>query len=130
MFADASSKGQRPQILLVEDDEVFLKVIEIILKKEGYDVLSASSFTPAIKYLDSEDRIDLLLTDITMPQQVNGIALARMARLRRRGLPVIHYTGYDIPGLSEYTDDEILKKPFENEELLNAIKRALSRYSG
>ena len=53
----------------------------------------------ALEVLEAERPIDLLITDIVMPGSVNGIALSRMARLRRRDLKVVYLTGYNVPGV-------------------------------
>ena len=50
-----------------------------------------------------------------MPDSVNGIALSRMARLRRRDLKVIYITGYSIPGVEREALGPILRKPVDNQ---------------
>jgi CheY-like chemotaxis protein len=64
--------------------------------------------------------------DIVMPDSVNGIALSRMARLRRRELKVIYLTGYSIPGADREAMGPILRKPVDNQELLEEIGRLLA----
>ena len=125
MSAALSGEQPAPRILLVEDDRVFLRTLELVLKDAGYDVLAASDYIPALKHLDSGERIDLLLTDIVMPDRVNGLALARMARLRRPGLGVIYFTAHDIPGAEEEALGQILRKPFDSDQLMQAIRREL-----
>jgi CheY-like chemotaxis protein len=60
-----------------------------------------------------------------MPDRVNGLALARMARLRRPGLGVIYLTAYDIPGADEEALGQILRKPFDSDQLLRAVRQEL-----
>jgi CheY-like chemotaxis protein len=114
-----------PRILLVEDDRIFLRTLELVLKDAGCDVLAVSDYVPALKHLDSGERIDVLLTDIVMPGRVNGLALARMARLRRPGLGVVYFTAYDIPGLEDEALGQILRKPFDSDQLFQAIRKEL-----
>ncbi|HEY2616578.1 MAG TPA: hybrid sensor histidine kinase/response regulator, partial [Acetobacteraceae bacterium] len=76
--------------------------------------------------LEAELPVDLLLTDIVMPGSVNGIALSRMARLRRRDLKVMYLTGYNIPGVEREALGPILRKPVDNDVLLDEIGRVLS----
>jgi CheY-like chemotaxis protein len=64
--------------------------------------------------------------DIVMPDSVNGIALSRMARLRRHDLKVIYLTGYEIPGADREALGPILRKPVDNQELLDEIGRLLA----
>jgi CheY-like chemotaxis protein len=79
----------------------------------------------ALNHLDNGERIDILLTDIVMPDRVNGLALARMARMRRPGLGVIYFTAYDIPGVEDEALGHILRKPFDNNQLLRVIRQEL-----
>ena len=114
-----------PRILVVEDDRVFLRTLELVLRDAGFDVLAVPDYIPALKHLDSGERIDVLLTDIVMPDRVNGFALSRMARLRRPGLGVVYLTAYDIPGAEDEALGKILRKPFDSDQLLQAIRREL-----
>ena len=52
------------------------------LRCGGYRVTTAEHFDPALNLLEGIDKPDVLVVDIMMPQSINGIALARMARLR------------------------------------------------
>jgi CheY-like chemotaxis protein len=123
----AASVRETPatRILLVEDDRVFLCTLELVLKDAGFDVLAVPDYIPALKHLDSGERIDVLLTDIVMRDRVNGLALARMARLRRPGLGVVYFTAYDIPGAEKEALGQILRKPFDTDQLLRAIRQEL-----
>ena len=73
-------------ILVVEDDSTWREALGQVLQREGYDVLLTGDFREALEILDSDERIDLMLADIVMPDRVNGIALSRMAKLCRRDL--------------------------------------------
>ena len=125
MTAAAPGATPAPRILLVEDDRVFLRTLELVLKSAGFDVVVVSDYVPALKHLDSGAPVDVLLTDIVMPDRVNGLALARMARLRRPGLGVVYFTAYDIPGADDEALGQILRKPFDSDQLLQAIRREL-----
>jgi hypothetical protein len=57
---------------------------------------------------------------------VNGLALSRMARMRRLGLPVIYISGYDIPGFEHEALGTLLRKPISDELLLAEIAQTLS----
>jgi len=115
----------KQQILLVDDDEIWVEAASRILRHAGYDVLPASDHREALQILEGPRRVDLLLTDVVMPQRVNGVALARMAGMRRPGLKVIYLTGYDLPGLSEGTNGTILRKPIDDDALLREVAGAL-----
>lgn len=87
MIADATLAGK--QILLVDDDEIYRDATAALLRSSGYVVQVASDHRLALEILENDGPIDLLLTDIVMPDRVNGMALSRMARMRRRDIRVI-----------------------------------------
>jgi CheY-like chemotaxis protein len=113
-------------ILVVEDDKAFGEAVGQILRRAGFDVALACDFRTALEVLESERPIDLLLTDIVMPGSVNGIALSRMARLRRRDLKVVYLTGYNVPGVETEASGPILRKPVDDAVLISELERALA----
>jgi DNA-binding NtrC family response regulator len=116
----------RAYILLVEDDLAFGEAGKKILRDAGFEVCHAEDFRLALEVLEGSQPIDLLLTDIVMPQRVNGLALARMARMRRPGLKVIYMTGYDLPGAEKEALGVVLRKPIDNDVLIAEVERALA----
>ena len=116
----------RGHILLVEDDDACREALGRVLQREGYVVSLAPDFRDALEILESEQRIDLLLTDIVMPDRVNGVALSRMARLRRQELKVVYMTAYSIPGIDREALGPILRKPVEDDVLLSEIEKTLT----
>lgn len=112
------------QILLVDDDEVFREATARLLRSAGYKVQLAPDFRLALQILESNEPIDLLILDIVMPDRVNGLALARMARLRRRDLKIIYVSGYDIPGIGEEALGPIIRKPIDNDLFVEEVNRA------
>jgi len=123
---EAGVACRRTQILLVDDDEVSCIAIGRILREAGFGVTSAHGFQTALKVLETEQPVDLLVTDIVMPAGVNGIALSRMARLRRRNLKVVYVTGYDVPGAEREALGPILRKPVDGALLVRKVEQALA----
>jgi two-component system chemotaxis response regulator CheY len=79
-------------ILLVEDDDILRDIIEFTLQGEGYDVVATGDSMAALDLLETR-QIDLLMTDIVMPAgKPHGIAVARMARMKNRRVPLIVVT--------------------------------------
>jgi CheY-like chemotaxis protein len=117
------------QILIVDDDEVCREATGAMLRVAGYTVQVAPDYRLALEILEGDGPIDLLITDIVMPDRVNGLALAHMARIRRRDIRVIYVSGYDIPGLEREADGTILRKPVSDDQLLAEIARTLSAHS-
>ena len=117
--------GKR-HILLVDDDKTLNEAVGQLLRRAGFEVTLATDFRVALEVLEAEGRIDLLISDIVMPASVNGIALTRMARLRRRDLKVLYLTGYNIPGIENEALGPILRKPIDDAQLLREIERVLA----
>ena len=111
---------------MVDDDRTLGEALCQVLRGAGYAATLATEFRTALEILEAERPLDLLLVDIVMPDSVNGIALSRMARLRRHELKVIYLTGYDIPGADREALGPILRKPVDNQELLDEIGRLLA----
>ncbi len=114
------------RVLFVDDDAVFAETSAKVLRGAGYEVRVAPDHRLALQALESEEPIDLLITDIVMPDRVNGLALGRMARLRRRDIKIIYITGHDIPGIEDEALGPVLRKPIENDRLLAEIQQALT----
>jgi DNA-binding response OmpR family regulator len=98
-----------------------------MLRYAGHDVIEAAGGREALDRLGREaDRIDLMIVDYVMPD-MNGLDVARLARLRRPGLPTLFVTGFaDTTVLAaEASADHILRKPFTVAELVMKIDAVL-----
>ena len=124
---DAEIAGRR-HILVVDDDLQFRAVVGRILENAGFHVSAAADFSAAIKIIEGNQRVHLLLTDVGMPAGTpNGVAIGRMARFRRHRLPIVYMTGsYDTAELSAVEPHvPVLRKPFTIRELLKTVDVAL-----
>ena len=115
--------GAPARILVVDDDVVFREATARVLRAAGLEASLAPDHRLALEDLESTRPIDLLITDIVMPDHVNGVALSRMARMRRPGLKVIYLTGYDIQGVEDEADGLVLRKPIDEGRLVTEVKR-------
>ena len=118
----------RKHILIVEDDVFYRNLVLWILEDAGFRVTVAEDFSAAIKVVEGDQRVHLMLTDVQMPVGTpNGVAIGRMARLRRHKLPIVYMTGfYDPAKLSAVEPDiPILSKPFTGQNLLRVVEAAL-----
>ena len=114
-------------ILLVEDDEILRLTAAHHLEKAGYTVIAMAKSNEALDQLDLGRHIDLAVIDICMPRgQVNGLALARMARWRRPGLPVVFVTGYPEVLEAETIPEPVFLKPVDLGKLTDTIKEHLA----
>jgi CheY-like chemotaxis protein len=112
-------------ILVVDDDSVSVQATAQVLKTAGYAVSVAQHFSEALAILEESPPPDLLITDIVMPNSINGIALGRMAKLRNRAIRRIYVSGYDIPGVQNELEGPLIRKPLAEGELLAAVVAAL-----
>lgn len=106
-------------ILLVDDEPQVATMIAAILHNAGYEVATASSGADA-QALAANRHIDVLVTDVSMPQ-MSGHDLARAMRANRPGLPVVYVSAYSAELLGSETTGAFLKKPFASAELLATI---------
>ena len=79
------------RVLVVDDDAVFAEAIGSVLRQAGFKVDTATHFAPALKILEADDAIDLLITDLVMPSGIKSIALSRMASMRRPSPNYLYY---------------------------------------
>jgi CheY-like chemotaxis protein len=114
-------------ILLVEDDEILRLAAAQHLEKAGFDVIAAAKSNDALDELDLGRHVDLAVIDVCMPRgQVNGFALARMARWRRPGLPILFVTGYPEVLEAESVQEPVFLKPVDLGQLADTIKERLA----
>ncbi len=118
------------KILIVDDDREIVKAIEIYLKKEKYDIITAYDGIEALKQVEKE-KVDLIILDIMMPN-LDGISALYKIR-ESLNIPVILLSAksedYDkIEGLNVGADDYITK-PFNPMELIARVNSQLRRYN-
>jgi len=120
-----NSVVREAHILVVDDDSVCCYATTLLLQSAGYTVTSAKDYREALPRIESDDRLDLLVTDIVMPHRVNGFALARMARMKRPRIKVIYLTGFAEVPLQEAAGP-VLRKPVSDDHLLTIVQRELA----
>jgi DNA-binding NtrC family response regulator len=121
--------NKSPSILVVDDAPHTVEVVRRNLAAQGYRVFTASGAPEALQIIGSRP-IDLVITDLKMPK-VSGLDLVRHIRENHPDAEVIMITGYpSIEGAVQAVKtgaDEYLAKPFTDEELLEAVRRALEK---
>jgi CheY-like chemotaxis protein len=119
--------GRGKTVLIVEDQEEVRMIMEVSLRDLGYRVLVAPDATAAQRIIESDETINLLVTDVVMPNGVNGIELARWARRVRQDLRIVLVSGYSRQMKPQDGGEEFvfLEKPFRPSELAETIAAAL-----
>ncbi len=112
------------KILVVDDEQSVRDVLEIFLKKKGFEVLSCSSGSGALGIINNDDSIDLVVLDNRMPG-VQGVQVLEEMDKMGKDLPVILLTG--SVGLTEKIPHTsiILRKPVDLNDLLKNINDLL-----
>ena len=116
-------------ILVVEDEDAVRAIVCETLRQGGFRVVSARSGRHALQLAEHEHTIDLLLTDVVMPE-MTGADLAHASRPGRPAMRVIFMSGYPTPltGLASSVarDNVVLPKPFLQQTLITTVHDALS----
>ncbi|MCU1234673.1 MAG: sensor hybrid histidine kinase [Candidatus Solibacter sp.] len=122
--AKAAPKGSET-ILLVDDEEGVRKICGAVLEANGYNVLAASGAQAAIAiYEKNAHKVDLLLTDVVMPQ-MNGFELGRRLGERNPGLKILYMSGYRENVSDSGAPISLLSKPFTPDVLLEKVRVTL-----
>lgn len=134
-FADMSVEGIQegkpmPTVLLIEDDAAVRRVLRQMLAAQGHRVIEAGCASEAIGAARCADPIDLVVTDVVMPQSDCG-SLVDQLRQARPELKVLLISGYSEEVLAEYGVDvrsqsNFLQKPFGAAELAGKIREVLT----
>jgi CheY-like chemotaxis protein len=126
--------GGAETVLVVEDNAPLRRATARQLAGLGYHVREAEHAAAALEVLSSEDRLDLLFTDVVMPGTMDGLDLAFEAVRLRRDLRVLLASGF--PGVRG-TDERIsgcpfplLNKPYPQDDLARAVREVLDRNAG
>jgi CheY-like chemotaxis protein len=123
-----TQRGNNFTILIVEDEPEVTSVVRSSLEHIEYKMLVARDAHEALKHLGSDERIDLLFSDIVLPGGINGIELARLARRLRTGIRVLLTSGYPGDHWPEVTVNDnfqILQKPYRPTELVAKVDEVL-----
>jgi PAS domain S-box-containing protein len=120
--------GGSEQILLVEDNEDLLRVTSETLTTFGYRVFCARNGAEAIRILESGQEIELLFSDVVMPNGMNGVELARQARRLSKGIKILLTSGYagDVMERYQAVDEfPMIDKPFRLGDLARRLRSIL-----
>ena len=131
---NSGSPGKQETILLVEDEPVLREWVKQVLVGHNYNVVEAGSGVEALRVWDEMNgAVDLLLTDMVMPEGMSGRELARQLRGRTPGLRVIFTSGYSpdsLQGDPEVAQIPFLSKPYPAGQLTLLVREVLDDVRG
>jgi nitrogen-specific signal transduction histidine kinase len=123
-------RGRGETILVVEDEPVLRDLAQVILQDCGYTVIQAESGVDALTvWQKHEGRVDLLLTDMIMPDGLSGTDLAESLLGHKPGLKVLFTSGYNVDDLGadfvQKNGSHFLQKPYTRLTLAKAVRDCL-----
>ena len=122
------------RILVIDDEELLTKTFSLLLEKNGYEVYTAKNGLDA-QVMAEDESFDLIISDVRMPG-INGVETVREIQetlkvKSRAPIPIIFITGYADSKMEAEAKSlnplAYLHKPFNNEELLQTVRKALGK---
>ncbi len=115
-------------ILVCDDNDDILEVVSMIVKRAGYNVVTASGYKALLPLLDSAHP-NLLICDIRMPER-DGFWIAEHLQMQETRVPIIFMTAYDSNLYRTYApfvgSVGFVTKPIDSQELIRTIQKALN----
>jgi len=124
----ARTTPQSRRVLVVDDDRDIRELVVEVLESLGYTTVAAESGPAALVLLDGGAAVDVVVSDVLMPDGMSGFQLAREIRRRSPNLAIVltsGMTGADHAAADVMRDLPVLKKPYRCDDLMQAIESAL-----
>ena len=121
---------QRPVVLVVEDEPTLRALVRKVLERVGFEVIEAHTGLAALElWNEKQPHVDLLLTDMIMPDGISGRQLAEKLKAENPGLKVVYTTGYsaDLLGNDFVLVEGVnfLQKPYPPQKLVQTVRNGL-----
>lgn len=117
-------------VIIAEDDKFSQMLLEAYLNETGLNIIYVSDGKEVIEYLEKGTKIDLVLTDLKMPE-VNGYEISKQIKEKFKNIPIIVQTAsiFSENFLINNPDifDDYILKPYTKEEVINKILKVLSQ---
>lgn len=123
--------AEGPTIFVVEDEPTLRALVRKVLERDGCQVIEAASGLAALELWSSKKpKVDLLLTDMVMPDGISGRQLAERLKTENPGLKVIYTTGYstELMGKDVALQEGVnfLQKPYPPSKLVQTVRNGLA----
>jgi two-component system cell cycle sensor histidine kinase/response regulator CckA len=124
-------EAAKKTILVVEDEPTLRSLVRKVLERSGYEVIESSSGLAALELCaKTKPHLDLLLTDMVMPDGISGLQLAETLKGQNPGLKVIFTTGYssELMGKDFQIKEGVnfLQKPYPPQKLVQTVRNGLA----
>ncbi len=123
--------AEKRTIFVVEDEPTLRALVRKVLERDGYNVIEAPSGLAALElWSDKKPHVDLLLTDMVMPDGISGLQLADRLKTENSGLKVVFTTGYSAELLGKdfvlREGVNFLQKPYPPQKLVQTVRNGLA----
>ncbi|OGV39711.1 MAG: hypothetical protein A2020_08790 [Lentisphaerae bacterium GWF2_45_14] len=122
-----------PKLLIIDDEEDIREMLQIMFTRAGYEAVTASNGAEAARLLEAGVKIDLIITDVVMPE-VDGIATIIESKKKCPEMKIIAISGGGVIPPETYLEmaeklgaSRTFTKPLQIKEVLNAVKELLAR---
>ena len=127
--AQEDKRSHVERVLIVEDEPDLMDVAASLFTSMGYDVLTASSGREAMDVLEQRD-VDILFTDVVMPNGMDGLQLASYTRTHYPDTKIMLASGYPLPALKQrhgqnLNDFAFVNKPYRLADLARTLRSAM-----
>jgi CheY-like chemotaxis protein len=116
----------QPRVLIVDDDDAVRHLVRRQVERLGFMASDLATATEALDTLAREERFDLLLSDVVLGTEIDGLELGMRAKALRPELLVVYMTGYTERSY-ELEGERWLSKPFTSRGLETVLRETLDR---
>ncbi|HET6608109.1 MAG TPA: response regulator [Rhodopila sp.] len=121
--------GSVRRVLLVEDNQEVAVITSDIIRSLGYEVVHVDRARKALEILtNAKTAFQLLITDVVMPDGMDGVQLAQQVRRELPSLPILLVSGYNEASWADASGFRLLRKPLPAQQLAQAIEAELGTY--
>lgn len=123
--------SEKRTIFVVEDEPTLRALVRKVLERDGYNVIEAPSGLAALEmWSEKKPHVDLLLTDMVMPDGISGLQLADRLKTENAHLKVVFTTGYSAELLGKdfvlREGVNFLQKPYPPQRLVQTVRNGLA----